>query len=71
MEAGFDQLIEALLKDALPNEVGEVAAEMTRAWKAMAHMPDRVDRIEITLQRERPRYNLEWPASDSAYSQLS
>ena len=59
VEAGFDQLIEALLKDALPNEVGEVAVEMTRAWKAMAHMPDRVDRIEITPQCERPCYNLE------------
>lgn len=48
----YAQLIEALLKDAVPIEVGEVAAEMTRAWKAMAHMPDRVDRIEITPQCE-------------------
>ena len=48
----YAQLIEALLKDAVPSEVGEVAAEMTRAWKAMAHMPDRVDRIEITPQCE-------------------
>ena len=46
----YAQLIEALLQDAVPSEVGEVAAEMTRAWKAMAHMPDRVDRIEITPQ---------------------
>ena len=48
----YAQLIEALLQDAVPSEVGEVAAEMTRAWKAMAHMPDRVDRIEITPQCE-------------------
>ena len=48
----YAQLIEALLKDAVPSEVGEVAAEMTKAWKAMAHMPDRVDRIEITPQCE-------------------
>ena len=41
-------LIQELLKDALPSEVGEVAEEMTRAWKAMAHLSDRVDRIEIT-----------------------
>ncbi len=40
-------LIKDLLKDALPSEVGEIAKEMTRAWKAMAHHSDRVDRIEI------------------------
>ncbi len=44
----YADLIEGLLKDALPSEVGEVAEEMTRAWKAMAHLSDRVDRIEIT-----------------------
>ena len=48
----YAQLIEELLKDALPSEVGEVAAEMTKAWKAMAHMSDRVDRIEITPECE-------------------
>ena len=44
----YGDLIQDLLKDALPSEVGEVAAEMTQAWKAMAHLSDRVDRIEIT-----------------------
>jgi DNA sulfur modification protein DndD len=44
----FAGLISQLLEDAVPNEVGEVAREMTRAWKAMAHMSGRVDRIEIT-----------------------
>ncbi len=44
----YAALIEDLMKDALPSEVGEVAEEMTRAWKAMAHMSDRIDRIEIT-----------------------
>lgn len=44
----YAALIEDLLKEAVPNEVGEVAEEMTKAWKAMAHMSDRVDRIEIS-----------------------
>ena len=44
----YAALIQDLLKEALPSEVGEVATEMTRAWKAMAHLSDRVDRIEIT-----------------------
>ena len=44
----YGDLIQDLLKDALPSEVGEVAKEMTLAWKAMAHLSDRVDRIEIT-----------------------
>ena len=48
----FAQLIEQLLCDAVPTEVGAVAAEMTKAWKAMAHMPDRIDRIEITPECE-------------------
>ena len=48
----FAHLIEQLLHDAVPTEVGAVAAEMTKAWKAMAHMPDRIDRIEITPQCE-------------------
>ncbi len=48
----YAALIQDLLKYALPSEVGEVADEMTRAWKAMAHMSDRVDRIEITSDCE-------------------
>ena len=48
----YGDLIQDLLKDALPSEVGEVAKEMTRAWKAMAHLSDRVDRIEITPECE-------------------
>lgn len=44
----FAALIGDLLKDAVPSEVSEVAAEMTKAWKSMAHMSDRIDRIEIT-----------------------
>ena len=44
----YIELIEDLLDDAVPYEVREVADGMTRAWKAMAHMSDRVDRIEIT-----------------------
>ena len=44
----YAELIDVILKDALPSEVGDVADEMTRAWKAMAHHSDRVDRIEIT-----------------------
>ena len=48
----YIKLIEDLLNEAVPHEVGEVAEEMTKAWKAMAHMPDRVDRIEITPECE-------------------
>ena len=44
----YANLIKDLLDKAVPSEVGEVAKEMTRAWKAMAHHSDRVDRIEIT-----------------------
>lgn len=41
-------LIDEILKDAVPTQVGAVAGAMTKAWKSMAHMVDRVDRIEIT-----------------------
>ena len=44
----YSNLIQHLLDKAVPSEVGEVAKEMTRAWKAMAHHSDRVDRIEIS-----------------------
>lgn len=44
----FAQLLSRLLEDAVPTEVGAVAKEMTKAWKAMAHMSDRVEKIEIT-----------------------
>ena len=36
----------------MPTQVGEVAEAMTGAWKSMAHMADRVDRIEITPECE-------------------
>ena len=48
----YIKLIEVLLEDTVPHEVREVADEMTRAWKAMAHMSDRVERIEITPECE-------------------
>ncbi|WP_114373900.1 hypothetical protein [Elioraea thermophila] len=41
-------LIEAILKEAVPTQVGTIAEAMTKAWKAMAHMSDRVQRIEIS-----------------------
>ena len=44
----YINLIEDLLVHAVPYEVREVADEMTKAWKAMAHMSDRVERIDIT-----------------------
>ena len=44
----YAKLIDELLKDAVPYEVSEVASEMTKAWKAMAHMSDRVERIDIS-----------------------
>lgn len=44
----YAKLIDDLLKEAVPFEVKEVADEMTLAWKAMAHMSDRVERIEIS-----------------------
>ena len=48
----YIKLIEDLLDDAVPYEVGEVADEMTKAWKAMAHMSHRVERIDITPECE-------------------
>nr|VFJ55931.1 MAG: DNA sulfur modification protein DndD [Candidatus Kentron sp. FM]VFJ58595.1 MAG: DNA sulfur modification protein DndD [Candidatus Kentron sp. FM]VFK11144.1 MAG: DNA sulfur modification protein DndD [Candidatus Kentron sp. FM] len=44
----YNVLIEEILEEALPIEIGDVAREMTRAWKAMAHQSERVERIEIT-----------------------
>ncbi len=45
-------LIDEILVDAVPTQVGAIAEAMTRAWKSMAHMADRVDRIEITSECE-------------------
>jgi DNA sulfur modification protein DndD len=45
-------LIDEILGDAVPTQVGAIAEAMTRAWKSMAHMADRVDRIEITRECE-------------------
>ena len=50
--SAYAKLIEVLLEDTVPYEVREVADEMTRAWKAMAHMSDRVERIDITPECE-------------------
>ena len=44
----YASLIDDLLEYAVLYEVGEVAEEMTKVWKAMAHMSDRVERIEIS-----------------------
>jgi len=46
------RLIDEILAEAVPTQVGEVAEAMTGAWKSMAHMADRVDRIEITPECE-------------------
>ena len=48
----YAKLIDDLIEDAVPFEVGEVASEMTKAWKAMAHMSDRVERIDISPECE-------------------
>ena len=44
----YARLIDDLLRESVPFEVNEVAGEMSKAWKAMAHMSDRVERIEIS-----------------------
>ncbi len=44
----YARLIDDLLEYAVLHEVGEVADEMTKVWKAMAHMSDRVERIDIS-----------------------
>ena len=44
----YAKLIGDLLDEAVPHEVDEVATEMTSAWKAMAHLSDRVERIDIS-----------------------
>jgi DNA sulfur modification protein DndD len=41
-------MIEKLLAEAVPSQVDQVAAAMTRAWQAMARKKGLVDRIEIT-----------------------
>ena len=48
----YAKLVEDILKEAVPFEVNRVAAEMTKAWKAMAHMSERVERIEISPECE-------------------
>ena len=48
----YIKLIGDLLDDVVPHEVRELADEMTSAWKAMAHMSDRVERIDITPECE-------------------
>ena len=57
----YAKLIGELVKDAVPFEIAEVASEMTKAWKAMAHMSDRVERIEIS-----PDCEVKMIASDGA-----
>ena len=44
----YAKLIGDLLEEAVPHEVDAVATEMTSVWKAMAHLPDRVERIAIS-----------------------
>jgi len=44
----YAKLVEHLIKSTLPHQISRVAEEMTRAWKSMAHMADRVKRIEIS-----------------------
>ena len=44
----YARLIGDLLEEAVPHEVDAVATEMTSAWKAMAHLSDRVERISIS-----------------------
>jgi DNA sulfur modification protein DndD len=41
-------LIDEILAEAVPTQVSAIAEAMTKAWKSMAHMADRIDRIEIT-----------------------
>ncbi|MCX8098785.1 MAG: AAA family ATPase [Casimicrobiaceae bacterium] len=41
-------LLDAILAEAVPTQVRAIAEAMTKAWKSMAHMSDRVDRIDIT-----------------------
>jgi DNA sulfur modification protein DndD len=45
-------VIESILKEAVPSQVGFLAEEMTTAWKSMAHLTERVERIEITPECE-------------------
>lgn len=41
------KLIDDILEDAIPTQVGAIADAMTKAWKSMAHMSERVAAIEI------------------------
>lgn len=41
-------LIDEILKEAVPTQCQTVAEAMTGAWKSMSHMDDRVEKIEIS-----------------------
>lgn len=41
-------LIDEILKEAVPTQCQAVAEAMTKAWKSMSHMDDRVEKIEIS-----------------------
>ena len=41
-------VVEKILEEAVPAQVGLVAEAMTKAWKSMAHLDERIERIEIT-----------------------
>ncbi len=45
-------LIDNILKEAVPTQVDMVATAMTEAWKSMAQMEDRIDRIAISPECE-------------------
>ena len=41
-------LIDEILQEAVPTQCQAVAEAMTKAWKSMSHMDDRVEKIEIS-----------------------
>ena len=40
--------VEKILDEAMPAQFGLVAEAMTKAWKSMAHLDERIERIDIT-----------------------
>ena len=44
----YAKLIDELLKSAIPLHTGSISIEMTKVWKGMAQLSDRVEKIEIS-----------------------
>ena len=44
----FSGLIQKIAKSAMPSQAKNIGVAMTKAWKNMSHMPERVEKVEVT-----------------------